>query len=88
MGLAGKTYWLQETKAPDGYNKLTTRQEVTFIEEEDPASGSFVDVTVVNEAGALLPSTGGMGTTVIYIIGAVLVIGAGIVLVVRRRTNA
>lgn len=43
---------------------------------------------VVNKAGATLPSTGGMGTTLIYIAGAVLVIGAGVLLVVRRRMNA
>ena len=45
-------------------------------------------VAVLNQAGTLLPSTGGMGTTVIYVVGAALVIGAGIVLVVRRRMNA
>lgn len=43
---------------------------------------------IVNMAGSELPSTGGMGTTVIYILGAALVLGAGIVLVVRRRMSA
>ena len=93
-GLAGKSYWLEETKAPDGYHKLTERVEVEFVtlgEDNQSltlAESYLADQSVENEAGALLPSTGGMGTTVIYIIGAVLVIGAGIVLVVRRRTNA
>ena len=45
-------------------------------------------ITVVNEAGSQLPTTGGMGTTVLYIAGAVLVLGAGITLVVRRRMNS
>lgn len=45
-------------------------------------------VPVVNQTGAELPSTGGIGTTIFYIIGAILVIGAGVVLVTRRRMNA
>ena len=45
-------------------------------------------ITVVNEAGSQLPTTGGMGTTVLYIAGAALVLGAGITLVVRRRMNS
>ncbi len=93
-GLAGKSYWLEETKAPDGYHKLEDRVEVRFVTQNDEgesltlAQSNLEDTAVKNEAGALLPSTGGMGTTVIYIIGAVLVIGAGIILVVRRRRNA
>ena len=43
---------------------------------------------VVNKTGSVLPSTGGIGTTIFYIIGATLVIGAGVVLVTRRRMNA
>ena len=44
-------------------------------------------VHIVNKAGDLLPTTGGMGTTILYIIGGVLVIGAGAVLIIRRRTR-
>lgn len=43
---------------------------------------------IKNEQGAVLPSTGGIGTTIFYIIGAILVIGAGVVLVTRRRMSA
>ena len=43
--------------------------------------------TVTNNSGTELPSTGGIGTTIFYIIGAILVIGAGVVLVTRRRMN-
>lgn len=47
-----------------------------------------VPQSIVNTKGVELPSTGGMGTTLFYIIGAVLVLGAGILLVTRRRMNA
>lgn len=43
---------------------------------------------IVNQAGTELPSTGGMGTTILYVIGAILVIGAGILLVTKKRMNA
>lgn len=47
-----------------------------------------VNVTVENNGGATLPETGGMGTTLFYIIGGLLVVGAGILLVVRIRMKA
>lgn len=50
-------------------------------------SGGF-EVTILNEKGAILPSTGGMGTTILYILGTILVLGAGILLVTRRRMSA
>lgn len=86
-GLAGKSYWLEETKAPAGYNMLTDRQHVTFNDNENPAEADFTDPTIENHAGSLLPSTGGMGTTALYAVGAALVIGAGVTLVVRRRAH-
>ena len=43
---------------------------------------------VLNQKGATLPSTGGMGTTLFYVLGAVLVLGAGVVLISRRRMEA
>jgi LPXTG-motif cell wall-anchored protein len=46
------------------------------------------DKELENTKGVELPSTGGMGTTIFYIIGAILVVGAGIVLVTRRRMSA
>ena len=45
----------------------------------------IVATDVVNTTGLELPSTGGMGTTIFYIIGGVLVAGAGVLLIVRRR---
>ena len=47
-----------------------------------------VAVEVVNNKGTELPSTGGIGTTIFYVIGAILVLGAGVLLVTRRRMNA
>lgn len=86
-GLAGKNYWLEETKAPNGYNMLTERKVVTFNDTNTPATDDFAAVTVENHAGTVLPSTGGMGTTALYTVGAALVIGAGVTLVVRRRAS-
>ena len=47
-----------------------------------------VSTDVINQSGATLPTTGGIGTTIFYIVGAILVLGAGILLVTRRRMNA
>ena len=45
-------------------------------------------VTIENNQGATLPSTGGIGTTIFYVLGAILAIGAGILLVTKKRMNA
>ncbi len=89
---ANTNYYLEETKAPDGYNKLAERVEIAVKEANLDASVSndiwqSGGVHIVNKAGDLLPTTGGMGTTILYIIGGVLVIGAGAVLIIRRRTR-
>lgn len=93
-GLAGKSYWLEETVAPAGYNKLGDRVEVQFTTTDEAgesltlANSDLKDQTIKNETGSELPSTGGMGTTVIYIVGGVLVAGAAVLLVTRRRMHA
>lgn len=52
------------------------------------ASTGTVQGKIINESGSTLPSTGGIGTTIFYILGALLVIGCGIVLIARRRLTA
>ena len=81
-GLKPGKYYLEETSTPDGYNTLTERKEV-----EIKTQTSALEVIVVNNAGAELPSTGGRGTTLLYAIGAALVIGAAVLLIARRRTE-
>jgi LPXTG-motif cell wall-anchored protein len=79
-GLKGDTkYYLEEVKAPNGYNILTKRQEV-LVSKDDSARAD-----VVNKSGAELPSTGSIGTTMFYISGAVMLIGAFIFMVSKRR---
>ena len=53
----------------------------------DTATGSMT-TSVQNQSGAVLPTTGGMGTTIFYVTGAILVLGAAILLVTKRRVNA
>ena len=50
-------------------------------------SGNVVPVTVENKAGQELPQTGGIGTTVFYMIGSILLIGAGVILITRKRMS-
>ena len=82
-GLAPGTYYFEETVAPDGYNKLSERKSVTVA----TGGTAAVEITVVNEAGAVLPSTGGMGTTILYIVGGIMIVGAGAYLFIRRRAS-
>ena len=80
-GLDGDSkYHIEETKAPDGYNKLEGKVEVTMGDANQVQP-------IVNNAGTILPSTGGIGTTIFYIVGAIFVIGAGVVIVTKRRMN-
>lgn len=86
-GLENGTYSLVETEAPKGYNKLTNPVSVTIDYANDSANAGQT-TQVENLSGTELPSTGGIGTTIFYILGGILVVGAGVVLVVRRRVNA
>lgn len=95
-GLDADTYILTETETLPGYNLLD--DTITVVIDKDgnetykltnnSTEEAKNTITVVNEAGSQLPTTGGMGTTVLYIAGAALVLGAGITLVVRRRMNS
>lgn len=118
-GLDAGAYYLEETKAPAGYNqlkepvKLTIQADIDQGDDETKKDPSLTKVEIVtpdedgndvvtegdktngavslevqNNAGALLPSTGGMGTTLFYIAGAALVLAAGVLLMMKRRTDA
>lgn len=49
--------------------------------------GGIFSANIINKSGSLLPSTGGIGTTIFYVVGAILVIGAGVMLVVKKRMS-
>lgn len=90
QGLDADTYYLTETKQPDGYNKLSKAVKIEIdkdgnIKVDDRAIAAGEDVKVLNKSGSLLPSTGGRGTTLFYILGAILVVGSGVVLITKKR---
>lgn len=89
-GLDNGDYYLEEIDAPDGYNKLETRQKftvsdtnipITYGEDKKPADG----IRVINQKGSMLPDTGGMGTTLLYIAGGALVLLAVVLLITKKR---
>ena len=86
-GLDNGDYYLVETKAPDGYNQLTEPHKVTVAGSSTDTTKLTAIAKVANSTGAELPSTGGMGTTIFYVLGAVLVVGAGVLLVTKKRMN-
>lgn len=97
-GLGAGEYTITETKTLPGYNtiepiqfKLTFNAETkTFVSDNENVTvgeDNMLDTSIVNQKGSLLPSTGGIGTTIFYIVGAVLVIGAGIILVTKKRMS-
>ena len=89
------TYWLEETKTPEGYHKLSGRVEVALGEKQNISTTmngtTWVEgdggVHVVNNPGKELPSTGGMGTALFYIGGGVLVVGAAALFVLKKRKD-
>ena len=74
-------YALKEIQAPEGYNLPSDAFELTFSE------GAFAQAVITNNAGTLLPSTGGIGTTIFYIVGGILAAGAAIVLITKKRVS-
>ena len=98
-GLAAGSYWLVETQAPAGYNKLTAPIEIKITKSEDADVDKWTiskDGTVENDkiidiensTGSLLPSTGGMGTIIFAVIAAILVLGVAVSFIRDKRKNA
>ena len=104
-GLNVGTYYLEETEAPVGYNKLTKPIEVKItatsdatgvsetVEYKNSSETSYTKATdatvkVLNKAGTQLPSTGGIGTTLFYVIGGGLMAVAAVLLVTKKRMNS
>lgn len=84
-GIDSGNYQMEETMAPNGFNALTEPIDVEVVPNAE--NGIGYDSNVENFTGTILPSTGGMGTTILYVVGAVLVIGA-VVFFVRRRSSS
>ena len=87
-GLEAGVYYLKETEAPKGYNKIQKSIKIEILEngsikvDNNAITG---DVRVQNNTGSILPSTGGMGTTLIYVVGSILVLASGMVLFNKRK---
>ena len=100
QGLDSGTYYLHETEAPVGYNLLkgdvTVAITATYGEDGQVTSSAVTSTSngqyqqtqpVENKSGVELPETGGIGTTIFYIVGGVLFVGAAVLLIVKRRMS-
>lgn len=90
-GLKDGTYQLLETAAPAGYNLLDAPVSVT-VDGSKATETSLTSLTatrkVANKTGSLLPGTGGIGTTIFYVVGSILLVGAAVLLITRKRMNS
>lgn len=102
-GLKAGTYYLQEIKAPDGYNlpadaDATTTVEIVATYKADGTidlenqsvivkgnGRMYVTADIANKPGPVLPSTGGIGTTIFYVLGGILTVAAIVLLIVKKR---
>ena len=95
-GLAAGDYWLVETQAPEGFNKLTDSIKVTITKNGDAEwtvkkNNTLEDdkiIDVENSTGSLLPSTGGRGAIVFAVIAALLVFGVAVSFIRDKRKEA
>lgn len=99
-GLGTGTYKLEEIVTPVGYNTIapieftisfnatakkfsTDNKNITVGDNTNKLA-----ITIENKSGSTLPSTGGMGTTLFYVVGALLAVGAGVLLATRKKMSA
>ena len=93
VGFDNGVYYLEETAAPAGYNKLTARKEFTIADGSliavynDGIYSTGSGVHVVNKTGSMLPETGGLGTLLFTLLGGSTVLGTGVVLVTKKRMS-
>ena len=81
---ADAPYYLQEEVAPAGYTMLDERFEVVM----DTTKTAYQEVKVENLSGLTLPSTGGIGTTIFYIVGGILIVAGVAYFILRRKADA
>lgn len=98
-GLAEGTYYLVETKAPDGFNKLTAPVVIKITKSTDTDVNNWTIskdgtvetdkiIDIENSTGSLLPSTGGRGTIIFAVIAALLVFGVAVSFIRDKRKEA
>lgn len=98
IGLDADTYYLEEIKAPAGYNALAEPIKVVITAEFNNQTNvgtatvtyneKFTgEVKIENKTGVELPTTGGIGTTIFYVVGGILVLGAAVLLITRKRMS-
>lgn len=97
IGLDAGTYVLKETSTPAGYNTCAPINIVISAVHKENTDGTSVKLdlagsenmtnAVINKSGSSLPSTGGIGTTIFYVAGGVLVVGAGVLLITKKRAK-
>ncbi|MGM0113129.1 LPXTG cell wall anchor domain-containing protein [Enterococcus sp. DIV0187] len=80
------SYFLVETKAPEGYNLLDEPLEVTFT-EEDSGKKHIHTESIENKKGFTLPNTGGIGTMLLVVVGIIL-IGLAVLLTMNKKKKA
>lgn len=92
-GIASKPLYLEETKAPAGYNGLTERYHITALQSDNMPTftpeGLYDKggVEIENLAGTALPQTGGVGTTLFYVFGGLMVVAAAVLLITKKRMS-
>ena len=87
-GLDAGTYYLKETTTPTGYNTCgltTVTIKANHTGNRIELDSSNLSTTIINNSGTVLPSTGGIGTTIFYVVGGGLMVAAIVLLVTKKR---